>query len=210
MPKYNQLIFIDDSGDPGFKFDRGSSRYFVIACIIFNSRQDSEFASQTLSTLKQEMDWNQAREFKFHRANDYQKHLFFNSIKNLSFKVRAVAIDKTKIKDRIIFNQNSFYLQTIIRVLDNYHDMNKAQIYLDGRGNRNFQKQSSIKIRKILNEHEQRMFAFHLVNSKGNILIQMADMVAGAIDAKFDPSKRMKEDYLRIIKSHIEKLDTNK
>lgn len=29
------LIFIDDSGDPGFKMDAGSSHFFVIALLIF-------------------------------------------------------------------------------------------------------------------------------------------------------------------------------
>ena len=28
------LVFIDDSGDPGFKLDRGSTPVFVIACVI--------------------------------------------------------------------------------------------------------------------------------------------------------------------------------
>jgi hypothetical protein len=28
------LCFLDDAGDPGFKFDRGSTRYFVIGCVI--------------------------------------------------------------------------------------------------------------------------------------------------------------------------------
>ena len=210
MPKYHQLIFIDDSGDPGFKFNRGSSRYFVIACVIFNNREASEITSQVLHSLKREMSWNQNREFKFHRANDGQKELFFNSIKNSPFKIRAIAIDKYKIKEAITIQQHSFYLQTIIRVLDNYTNMNKAQIYLDGKENRNFQKQSSAKIRKVLNQYQQRMTEFRFVDSKRNILIQMADMVAGAIDAKFDPNKRMKKDYLEIIKSHIEKIDTNK
>lgn len=30
------LVFIDDSGDPGFKLDKGSSRFFVICSVIFD------------------------------------------------------------------------------------------------------------------------------------------------------------------------------
>ncbi|MBI2315295.1 DUF3800 domain-containing protein [Candidatus Daviesbacteria bacterium] len=29
------LVFIDDSGDPGFKLDKGSTSHFIIACVIF-------------------------------------------------------------------------------------------------------------------------------------------------------------------------------
>ena len=209
MAKYHQLIFIDDSGDPGFKFNRGSSRYFVIACVIFDNKKDSEIVSQKLGTLKQEMAWIKTREFKFHRANDRQKDLFFNSIKHLPFKVRAIVVDKSKVIETRM-SQHSFYLQTIIYVLDQYVDMNKAQIYLDGRGNRTFQKQSSAAIRKILNTNRQRMNEFRFLNSRNNILIQMADMIAGAIAAKYDSNKRLRKDYTKIIQSHIDKIDTNK
>lgn len=30
------LVFIDDSGDPGFKIEKGSSSVFVIALVIFD------------------------------------------------------------------------------------------------------------------------------------------------------------------------------
>lgn len=36
------LVFLDDSGDPGFKLDRGSSAFFVIACVIFEDKLDAE------------------------------------------------------------------------------------------------------------------------------------------------------------------------
>lgn len=36
------LIFIDDSGDPGFKLDKGSSKVFVIACVIFDDGLEAE------------------------------------------------------------------------------------------------------------------------------------------------------------------------
>lgn len=52
MSKYEQIIFIDDSGDPGFKFNRGSSRYFVIACIIFNSKISAEYTSASMIILR--------------------------------------------------------------------------------------------------------------------------------------------------------------
>ena len=36
------LVLIDDSGDPGFKIGRGSSQFFVIACVIFDDELDAE------------------------------------------------------------------------------------------------------------------------------------------------------------------------
>ena len=42
------LIFIDDSGDPGFKVQKGSSSVFVIALVIFD---DNLIAEETVLAL---------------------------------------------------------------------------------------------------------------------------------------------------------------
>lgn len=36
------LVFIDDSGDPGFKLQKGSSLIFVIGCVIFDDELEAE------------------------------------------------------------------------------------------------------------------------------------------------------------------------
>ncbi len=49
------LIFIDDSGDPGFKFSKGSSFYFVICLVIFDDNLEAEKASITIKELRREL-----------------------------------------------------------------------------------------------------------------------------------------------------------
>lgn len=108
MKKTGQLIFIDDSGDPGFKTDKGASRMFVIACIVFDNSRAAELASRGIKILKAKLGWKQIREFKYHRATEEQKVLFFKSIKNYDFRIRAIVVDKTKVvapdlkKERLI------------------------------------------------------------------------------------------------------------
>ncbi len=63
-----QLVFIDDSGDPGFKLDRGSSKHFVIACIIFNDPLDAEEAALLIKKYRRGLGWRQDREFKFNKT----------------------------------------------------------------------------------------------------------------------------------------------
>lgn len=207
MPKYEQLIFIDDSGDPGFKFNRGSSRYFVIVCIIFNSKISAEYTSANIKMLKEQMGWKQEREFKFHRANDEQKKLFFDTIKKHDFLVRAIIVDKSKINEPNLKKSESFYGFVIKKTLDSYKKMKLARITLDGSGNKNFRKKSTSEIRKAINKNNRRMTEFRLVDSKNEVLIQLADMVAGAINAKYDKTKRSKHDYVKIIKSQVDDIE---
>ncbi len=36
------LVFIDDSGDAGFKLGKGSSEFFVISAVIFDDNLEAE------------------------------------------------------------------------------------------------------------------------------------------------------------------------
>jgi hypothetical protein len=47
------LVFIDDAGDPGFKFARGSSRFFVVAYVVFDDRTDAEDACRRMQERAQ-------------------------------------------------------------------------------------------------------------------------------------------------------------
>ena len=89
-------------------------------------------------------------------------------------------------------------------ILDSYKDMKLARISLDGSGNKSFRKKSTAEIRKTINKDNYRMVDFRLVDSKDDVLIQLADMVAGAMNAKYDKSKRLKHDYIRMIKNRID------
>lgn len=206
MSRYEQLIFIDDSGDPGFKFNRGSSRYLVMACIIFDSKISAEYTSASIKMLKEQMKWRQEREFKFHRANDEQKKLFFDTIRKHNFKIRTIVVDKSKIVEPTLRKSESFYNYVIKEVLSNFNDMKMARVSLDGSGNKSFRKKSTADIRKTINKNNRRIVEFRLVDSRSEVLIQLADMVAGAINAKYDKTKRFKHDYLKVIRNLIDSI----
>ncbi|MCL2085604.1 DUF3800 domain-containing protein [Candidatus Saccharibacteria bacterium] len=199
-----QLIFIDDSGDPGFKFNRNSGKHFVVCCIIFNNSHNAEFAGAGIKVLKDKLGWKQEREFKFNRASPEQKKAFFENIKLYDFKVRAVIIDKTKIKEPLLKKSDSFYRFAIKEVLARHNDMREAKIYLDGSSGKNYRKQSASYLRKELNKTIRRMAEFRTVSSRSDTLIQLADMIAGAIRRKYDKTKSDKVNCLRYISDKIE------
>lgn len=206
MKKTGQLIFIDDSGDPGFKLAKAASRTFVITCIIFDDVVDAEFASASLKMLKKNIGWKQEREFKFHRASEEQKTIFFKALKPLNFRIRACVVDKTRIMEPKMKKDDSFYQKIILTTLDRFSAMYSANIYLDGKAGKNYRNRSVAKIRQALNKSNQRMVSLKLEDSKNDVLIQLADMVAGSIRVKYDPEKSIKRDYLATIVNKIEEI----
>ncbi len=63
------LVFIDDSGDPGFKLDRGSSAFFVIVLVIFDDDLETEKAAVRIKELRRQLGFPDHVEFKFHKSN---------------------------------------------------------------------------------------------------------------------------------------------
>ena len=48
------LVFIDDSGDPGFKIEKGSSTHFVIAMVCFDDTLEAEKTTVAIKELKRD------------------------------------------------------------------------------------------------------------------------------------------------------------
>ena len=62
------LVFIDDSGNPGFKLGRGSSQFFIIACVVFEDNLDAEETALLMKRYRRDLRWPDEREFKFNKT----------------------------------------------------------------------------------------------------------------------------------------------
>jgi hypothetical protein len=203
-----QLIFIDDSGDPGFKFNKGSSRYFVIALVIFEDKAEAEAASQGIRQFRHTLGWRDFREFKFNGNPANVKIAFLKEVQKYGFRIRAIVVDKMKISNNELkANNGLFYNYVIKEVLERCGDsICDAYIYLDGRSDRNYKRASVAYFRQNLNSGSHRMKEFRFVNSNNDNLIQLADIVAGSIYRSTQKEKTDCDDYLALIKKKIEDL----
>lgn len=61
-----QLIFIDDSGDPGFKST--SSANFVISAVLFTDSKIAMNVSKCISGFRKSLGWRHDNEFKFSKV----------------------------------------------------------------------------------------------------------------------------------------------
>lgn len=176
-------LFIDDSGDPGFKFGSGSSDHLVIAGCLFESEVDAEITGQAIHDLKASLDLNKSQELKFSNSRDQVKMEFFSRVVDLPFQIRAVAIDKRRTGAReLVFSGGSLFDAAIEKlVLHSGEQLLNARVYLDGRAGRERSKQIQRRLKGITNFGAQAVGKVKFVNSETNNLIQLADMVAGGI-----------------------------
>src|SRR3989339_865937 len=193
------LVFIDDSGDPGFKLDKGSSRFFIISLVIFGDNLEVEKTAVAIKELRRELGFSDEVEFKFFKSRREVREKFLNAINKFDFRVRSLVIDKMVIEsDHFKTNKNSFYSYAIKMILKHSNNsILNAKIRIDGSGDRIFRKNFLTYLRKELNTEEKCIMQnCKLVDSKKDVMIQLADMIADSVkDSKI---------YKNIIVKHID------
>lgn len=199
-----QLVFIDDSGDPGFKTQEGSSTHFVIACVIFDNVLDAEETALTIKRYKQELGWKETREFKFNKTHKKYIKELLRRVAHCPFRVRAILIDKSHIYSRELMNKHdSFYNFAIKEVLAKSM-LKEADIRLDGHSGREYKRSAATYFRRELNKSSRRVAKVRFVDSNTNVLIQLADLVAGSILRTTQLDKTDCGEYAAIMHERVE------
>lgn len=200
-----QHVFIDDSGDPGFKLQKGSSTHFVIACVIFDDPLDAEEVALIIKKYRRELKWGDNREFKFNKTNKKLIKGLLSRVCGSSFKVRAICIDKSLIRSSELKNrQDSFYNYAIKEVLAKSSSLRNADIRLDGHSGRAYKKSAGAYIRREVNSSSHKIDRVRFVDSKTNVLIQLADLVAGSILRSTQTDKTDCSEYIKLLGKRIE------
>ena len=88
-----QLIFIDDSGDPGFK--NVSSVNFVMAAAIFIDPEAATMVNEAISEYRRSLGWKAGHEFKFRTTAKNIKLRFLEIVNRYNFDIYAVYIRKS-------------------------------------------------------------------------------------------------------------------
>lgn len=200
------LVFIDDSGDAGFKLGKGSSSHFVIACVIFDDNLDAEESALKIKRLRRTLSWRDEHEFKFNKTNRSIREQFLNEVAGCNFRIRAIVADKALIRSHELrTNKNKFYNYMIKEVLSKSDGLiSNASIRLDGHEDRAYKKAATTYFRQQANPRGSVIKNMKFVNSQNDNLVQLADMVAGAIHRTTQPDKSDYNVYLPLLKERIE------
>jgi len=153
------LIFIDDSGDPGFKLDRGSTSHFIIAMVCFDDELEAEKTAVAIKELKRELGFSQQMEFRFFKNSQKVRVKFLETVKKFKFRIRCLVADKSIIySEELKSNKNSFYAYFIKEVLKHSNNtILDAKVRMDGSGDRIFRRNFFTYLRRELNTDEKKL-----------------------------------------------------
>jgi hypothetical protein len=192
------FVYLDESGDAGFKFERNSSRYFVVTLLLV---ADPIPLQAAIDDLRRSLGFASGNEFKFSASREEVRWAFLRMLRRQDFIVRALVIDMTLIAAPHLRKRETFYNLLVRQVLtDDDGTIQDATIVLDESvKSRKSKKQLTSYLRRALNTdpalpkvRDVRCHASHADN-----LIQATDMIAGAIYASLHRGNSAYLDFLR-------------
>ncbi len=197
------LVFIDESGDPGFKLDKGASPIFVAAMVIFQSSEAASAAHAAIAGSEAKR-LHKPREFKFNKCSYEIRDLFFEAIMPCDFSVRAIVVKKEVIySPRLIADKERFYEYFVKQMMK--HDnrvLSDAKVTIDGSGDRAFRRDLNAALRLRLRKGMIKKVLFK--NSISDLLLQQADMCVGAIARSYRTDRDNPDRWRKMLRNHIE------
>ena len=197
------LVFIDESGDPGLKIEKGSSRFFTVSLVIFEDKEEALACDQRITLLKRELGWEENSEFHFKRNSDKIRRAFLQAVAPYNFFYYGIVINKEpeKLWGEGFRNKSSFYKYACSLVFQNAKDkLENSTVVIYKSGNLDFRRQLAKYLRRKLNEEGKKLIKkVKMQRSRGNNLLQLADYIAGVINRSVQGRKKFAEEYRKII-----------
>jgi hypothetical protein len=202
------LIFMDESGDTGFKLKTASSRFFVLTIVIFDNLDAAEKANTAIKELHTELKFSQDKEFKFSTGTSNKfKKAFLQKLARYDFRYRSIVIDKAILAKREPKNpEDSLYMlvtdQLFLRAQER---IKNAALFVDRTAqSKTFIQKFNTYLRRKLNTDMRKLIGeIRHKDSKSNNLLQLADMVCGAIYRKYN---KKDDKFYKMIKKREEDL----
>lgn len=103
------VCYIDEAGCDGFKFDKGSSEWFILAGVIIE-RAIEQSVTKLVEDVRQAFKMPPKKHIHFRKLDHSKKKYYCNKISQNKLVLSSVCVDKTKIKNRERFRAaNSLY-----------------------------------------------------------------------------------------------------
>jgi len=196
------LVFIDESGDPGFKISKGSTADFIAVLVAFRNHEQAARTNLAINELATRLRIQP--EFKFSKSRPEVRDALFNAVVPFDFCVRAIVVQKEKIYSAHLRSQKEAFYKFFVKSMLKFDNglLASAKIVIDGSGDREFKRELGSYFRRHLGA--ERIGQLRFTDSRSDRLVQLADMCAGAIARSYKDNRADAGRWRGMIASKIE------
>jgi hypothetical protein len=199
------LVFFDESGDSGMKGKAGSSRLFIVTAVLFEENHEAEQCEARIAEIRRQLGVSERFEFHFNSCSDRYRREFLSSVSGANFFYHSVVLNKARLWGEGFQHKSSFYKYAASLVFENAKaQLLQAKVAIDKCGNREFRNELAKYLKRRMNEGNKVLIRkVAMEPSHSNHLLQLADMICGAVFRSFDTTKANRLGFGRLV-SHRE------
>jgi hypothetical protein len=190
------LVLIDESGDCGLKFDKGSSDLLVCVAVVFSSSFAASACDRAIDCLRRECGKSMSFEFHFSHCSDKIRKAFLKTVSHEDFRYAGFVVDKRKLYGARFSKPKEVYEFAVSMVCENVRILlDESKIIIDKSGDRDFRKKLAKTLKDQMTDRDGtcRIKKVAMEGSHTNNLLQLADMVCGAVNRSHSGSDHFRD-----------------
>lgn len=196
------LMYVDESGCTGLKIGLGSSSHFVVAGLVFETTEKANACSDAIQRLRESTGLVGRREFRFSTCNNELRMRFLECLAGCDFRYWAFALNKGQLVSGAMRKPGQMYSSVLGWIFQNAGlQLRDVTVTYDATGGREFRQALTRHLRELRNSREQQPLIKAVTPGKSHSIncLQVADMVAGAINRGFKTDCPDREMYRQAI-----------
>jgi hypothetical protein len=198
-------VFVDESGDGGMRFERGSSAFFAIGLVVFDDDAEATRCDLAIGQLKVRMGLPSAFEFHFSENSDRQRRAFLEAVTRFRFETHVFVVNKALTTGPGLRIKESLHKWTTRMAFENAASfLNDATIVIDGSGDRAFRRELSAYLRRRLNDGAAvgPIGSVKLQPAHQNHLLQLADYVVSVSTRRLNQHRKSSDLHREFLRMH--------
>lgn len=199
------LVLIDESGCSGFKFGHGSSPFFTIVLLLFIDSNEAARAERRIVELRRALRVGERFEFHFTKVRQDFREAFLRAVAPVDFSYFAVTVNKKELTAGLFPREEALFRHACGLAFECAKPyLHHASVIIDGSAGRVFKRELSTYLRqRVRSERDVALIRkVKMEDSARNSLLQMTDMVCGAVARSF--TARPDAEVCRNLISHRE------
>jgi len=183
-----KYMFLDESGELGFNFNRGSTKFFTITLLICGVREGQELQRVIKKIRKRVLkkELKKSNEIKWNNSTDYIKKKIFERIEKIDFEIFTIILDKSKVYDYLKEKKHKLYNYLSNLIIAECSIDGKFELIVDrSKNKRSLRDDFDNYIRNNLKRECSNLIIKH-EDSKSKGGLQILDFVSGAIFNKYE------------------------
>ncbi len=183
-----KYMFLDESGELGFNFNKGSTKFFTITLLICGVREEQELQRVIKKIRKRVLrkELKKSNEIKWNNSSDDIKKKIFERIERINFEVFTIILDKSKVYDYLKDKKHKLYNYLSNLIIAECSIDGKFELIVDrSKNKRSLRDDFDNYIRNNLKRECSNLIIQH-VDSKSNGGLQVLDFISGAIFNKYE------------------------